>query len=122
MYVNAPGCNPNAVTGNIDSYIMTQCFAFQAPGVLGNLGRHTLRMPVFRDLDFSAFKNQNVWGEKLKAQFRAEMFNILNNTNIQPQTLAIFDGNGNLIPNVGQPHGPTVNSSRQIQFGLRLLF
>jgi hypothetical protein len=71
MYVNAPGCNPNAVTGNIGNYIMTQCFAFQAPGVLGNLGRHTLRMPVFRDLDFSVFKNQNVWGEKLKAQFRA---------------------------------------------------
>jgi len=91
-------------------------------GRAGNLGRHTLRMPVFRDLDFSVFKNQNVWGEKLKAQFRAEMFNILNNTNLQPQTLAIFDGSGNLIPNVGQPHSPTVNTSRQIQFGLRLLF
>ena len=122
MYVNSPSCNPNAVTGNIDNYIMTQCFAFQAPGVLGNLGRHTLRMPVFRDLDFSLFKNQNLRGEKLKMQFRAEMFNLLNNTNFQPQTLQIFDGSGNVIPNVGQPHGPTVNQSRQIQFGLRLLF
>jgi hypothetical protein len=122
LYVNAPGCSPNAVTGNIGNYIMTQCFAFPAPGVLGNLGRHTLRMPTFRDLDFSVFKNQNVWGEKLKVQFRAEMFNILNNTNIQAQTLSIFDGSGHLISNVGQPHGPTVNTSRQIQFGLRLLF
>ena len=122
MYVNAPGCNPNAVTGDIDNYIMTQCFAFQPLGVLGNLGRHTLRMPVFRDLDFSVFKTQNVWGEKLKAQFRAEVFNILNNTNIAPKTLAIFDGSGKLISNVGQPHGPTVNTSRQIQFGLRLMF
>ena len=82
MYVPAPGCTPNATTGNINQILMTQCFAFPAPGVLGNLGRNTLRMPVFRDLDFSVFKNQNLWGEKLKAQFRVEMFNILNNTNL----------------------------------------
>jgi hypothetical protein len=37
-------------------------------------------MPVFRDLDFSVFKNQDLWDEKLKVQFRIEMFNILNNT------------------------------------------
>ena len=122
MYVNSPGCSPDAVTGNIGDYIMTQCFAFPAPGVLGNLGRNTLRMPVFRDLDFSVFKNQNLWGEKLKMQFRAEMFNIMNNSNIQAQLLTIFDGSGNLISNLGQPHAPTVNTSRQIQFGLRLLF
>ena len=122
MYVNTPGCTPNAITGDIGNYIMTQCFAFQAPGVLGNLGRHTLRMPVFRDLDFSLFKNQNLMGEKLKMQLRVEVFNILNNTNIAPQTLAIFDGSGKLIPNVGQPNGPTANLSREIQIGLKLLF
>jgi len=63
LYTGAPGCTPNAITGNIDNYIMTQCFAFQAPGVLGNLGRHTLRMPTFRDLDFSLFKNLNLKGD-----------------------------------------------------------
>ena len=122
MYVNAPGCSPNAVTGNIDNYIKTECFAYPQLGVLGNLGRHTLRMKVFRNLDFSVFKNQNIRGETLKAQFRAEMFNILNNTNLAAQGLAIFDGNGALIQNVGRPRGPTANTSRQIQFGLRLLF
>ena len=68
MYVNAPGCSPNAVTGDIGHLIMTQCFAFPAPGVLGNYGRNMVRVPTFRDLDFSVFKNQNLWGEKLKAQ------------------------------------------------------
>ena len=63
-----------------------------------------------------------VMGEKLKMQFRVEVFNILNNTNIAPQTLAIFDGSGKLIPNVGQPHAPTANLSREIQIGLKLLF
>jgi hypothetical protein len=122
QYVNAPGCNPNAVTGDIGHYINTQCFSYPAPGQLGNLGRSTLRMPTFRDLDFSVFKNQNLLGEKLRMQFRAEMFNVLNNTNLQAQLLTIFDANGKLISNIGTPLAPTINTSRQIQFGLRLLF
>jgi hypothetical protein len=122
MFVSAPGCNPNAVTGNIGHYIDTSCFAFPALGQLGNLGRNTLRMPTFRDLDFSVFKNQNVWGEKVKAQLRIEMFNVLNNTNIQAQLRTIFDSAGNITSGFGTPAAPTVNTSRQIQFGLRLLF
>jgi hypothetical protein len=122
MYVNAPGCSPNAVTGDIGHLIMTQCFAFPAPGVLGNFGRNMVRVPTFRDLDFSVFKNQNLWGEKLKAQFRVEMFNILNNTNLQANSQAIFDGNGKLVSTIGTPIAPTANTSRQIQIGLKLLF
>jgi len=78
-------------------------------------------MPVFRNLDFSVFKNQNLWGEKLKAQLRIEMFNILNNTNLTPQVQTIFDGTGKLVSSVGTPITPTTNSSRQIQFGFRIL-
>jgi Carboxypeptidase regulatory-like domain/TonB dependent receptor len=122
MYVNIPGCSVDAVTGNIGHYINTACFAFPVPGQLGNLGRNTLRMPTFRDLDFSVFKNQNLWGEKLKAQLRIEMFNILNNTNLTPQTQSIFDSKGNLVSNIGTPQAPTTNPSRQIQFGLKLVF
>jgi hypothetical protein len=121
-YATAPGCTPNAVTGDISNYIMTQCFVFPAPGQLGNLGRNTLRMPVFRDLDFSVFKNQNLWGEKLKAQFRVKMFNILKKKNLQPQLRTVFDGTGKLVSSVGTAIAPTVNTSRQIQLGLRLLF
>src|SRR5262249_20935501 len=102
-YVDAGSCKPNALTGNIKSYIMTQCFAFPSAGVLGNLGRSTLRMPVFRDLDFSVFKNQNLWGEKLKGQLRVEMFNVLNNTNLTAQLLTIFDGTGKLTSGFGTP-------------------
>ena len=60
--------------------------------------------------------------EKLKAQFRVEMFNVLNNTNLEAQTLPIFDGTGKLVLGFGTPTGPTVNTSRQIQFGLRIIF
>ncbi len=122
MYVAAAGCNPNASTGNINSLIKTSCFAFPELGQLGNLGRNTLRMPMFRNVDFSVFKNQNLFGEKLKAQLRIEMFNVLNNTNLQAQLRTIFDANGNITSGFGTPAAPTVTTSRQIQFGLRLLF
>ena len=131
MYVPAAGCTPGATPGDIYGlYLNTSCIAFPGPGVLGNLGRNTYSMPVFRNLDFSVFKNQNLWGEKLKAQFRVEMFNVLNNTNFQAQLLTAFSGTGVLNSGVNSPggsaiasNGPnTVNTSRQIQFGLRLLF
>ena len=118
---NLPGCN-SPTTGDINHYINFSCFAFPAPGQLGNEGRNIMRMPTFRDLDFTVFKNQNLWGEKLKAQFRVEMFNVLNNTNLTGQLQFIFDGNGKLIPTIGTPIAPTANASRQIQLGLRLLF
>ena len=38
------------------------------------------------------------------------------------QLQTIFDGTGKLVPSVGTPVGPTANTSRQIQLGLRLLF
>jgi len=80
-------------------------------------------MPVFRNLDFSVFKNQNLYGERVKMQFRAEMFNIMNNTNLTAQTFTnTFSGTGLLNPSFGTPVAPTYNQSRQIQFGLRLLF
>ena len=117
----APGCS-NPTTGDVARYVKTECFAFPAPGVLGNLGRNNFRMPVFRNLDFSVFKNQNVWGERLKAQFRVETFNLMNNTNLTGQTYSVFQGNGLLSPTAGTPLFPTVNTSRQIQLGLRLIF
>ena len=121
---NLPGCTPHDVTtGDIDHLIKVSCFAFPDPGVLGNLGRDLFHMPLFRNLDFSVFKNQNLWGEKLKMQFRAEMFNILNNTNFVPQRFSnTFTGSGAPISSLGTPTAPTLNQSRQIQFGLRLLF
>src|SRR5206468_11713492 len=85
-------------------------------GVLGNLGRDLFHMPVFRNLDFFVFKNQDLRGEKLKMQFRAEMFNILNNTNLNARTFTnTFTGTGALVASFGTPTSPTYNQSRQIQ-------
>ena len=117
----APGC-ADPTTGNIARYIKTECFAFPAAGVLGNGPRNKWRMNPFRNLDFSVYKNQNIMGEKLKAQLRLEMFNIMNNTNLTPQLFTLFNSTGLVNPSAGTPVAPTVNAPRQIQLGLRLLF
>ena len=127
----APGCTPNVVTGDPSNYINTKCFAAPALGTLGNLGRNTLRSPAVQAFDFSIFKNHRLWGEKLKVQFRAETFNILNHPNLQAATTTLFDsGNANvkprvppkLIRNAGQLKSPTVTTSRQIQFGMKFIW
>lgn len=82
-------------------------------GTNGDLGRNTFRGPVFATVDFAVFKNTSI-SEKLKVQFRAEMFNLFNHTNL-------FLPNGNLSSgNFGT--STRAFPSRQIQFGLKFLF
>jgi hypothetical protein len=74
-------------------------------------------------VDFSVFKNQNLLGEKLKMQLRVEMFNVLNNTNLVPLRFSnTFTITGDRIASLGSATAPTLNQSRQIQLGLRLIF
>ncbi len=117
----APGCSPNAINpGNPSSYIKTGCFSFPALGTLGNLGRNTLRGPGLQEVDFSVLKNWLTWHEKLRLQFRAEAFNLLNKANYQAPKTKIFDGAGKIVANASQLTSPTQTSERQIQFGLKL--
>ena len=121
-YVAGPGCSTNAVTGNPNNYLNTACFAFPALGQLGNLGRNTLRGPSLQQFDFSLFKNQPLWGEKLRMQFRVETFNLLNHSNLQAQTTTLFNRTGALISTAGLLAPPTATSSRQIQFGMKFIW
>ncbi len=116
-----PGCN-DPTTGNLNNYINTSCFAFPRVGELGNGGRNYMRMPTFRNLDFTVFKNQNLFGEKLKAQFRVEMFNVLNQTNLTGQMQTVFNAQGLIPGTIGRPLAPTASQARIIQLGMRLVF
>jgi hypothetical protein len=119
-YNPLPGCSPNATNpSNPSNYIKLQCFSFPALGELGNVGRNTLRGPGLVEFDPSLLKNWS-FHERLRLQFRAEFFNLLNHTNFQEPTTSIFDGRGRLIPSSTQLGPPTQTSSRQIQFGLKL--
>jgi hypothetical protein len=105
------------------------CFTLQAPGTLGNAGRNIGTSPGYATLDFNVAKDTRIT-ERTSLQFRAEFFNILNHTNFNYPTLNAFNGNPNPA-NGNLPGSPAptaglitsiVGTSRQIQFGLKLLF
>ena len=107
--------------GHPDQYINLKCFTFPKAHELGFVGRNALRGPGLEDFDFSIFKNTNA-GEKLKVQFRAEFFNILNRPNFEFRMARIFDKNGQTLPVSAVAGPPTVGTSRQLQFGLKFMF
>jgi hypothetical protein len=119
-----PGCSsPNAVnTHDVNNYIKLSCFSFPAANTLGNLGRNTLVGPSLQNLDFSLFKNHILYGERLKVQFRAEVFNLFNRANLGSNFERIFSSGGQPVPSNAALISPTVTTSRQIQFGMKFVY
>jgi len=97
--------------------------AFLAPpngsGFYGNLGRDTLEGPGLGTWDFSLQKNTAI-RETLNLQFRAEFFNLLNRANFNTPNAVVFTPSG-VSPTAGLITS-TSTTSRQIQFGLKLLW
>ena len=92
--------------------------------LLGNAGRNSLIGPGVSDFDFSFFKNTKA-GDRVNIQFRAEAFNVLNRVNFSPPS---YGSSTDLYSSTGVPNGPagilttTSTSSRQIQFGLKIIY
>jgi hypothetical protein len=86
------------------------------PGIYsyGNTGRNTIRADGTQNVDLGLFRNFTV-RERLGLQFRSEVFNVLNHPNFG---LPGRDASSATFGQVSQ----TSTSSRQIQFGLKLLF
>jgi hypothetical protein len=101
--------------------------AFLAPpansGFYGNLGRNTLIGPGLGTWDFSAFKTTTL-RERLALQFRAEIFNLLNRANFNTPNLITFTSSATGTKTSGTAGAITSTSttSRQIQFGLKLIW
>jgi hypothetical protein len=104
-------------------------FSAPYPGTFGNLGRDTLTGPGLTELDFSLAKSTTIH-ERLRAQFRAEFFNVLNHSNFTtPNPVVYSSGPTPKTPTAPDVESPTAGvisatatTSRQIQFGLKLLF
>jgi hypothetical protein len=126
-----PFLNPN-FTGPVILGKPAQWFnpnAFIAPpstsGFAGNLGRDTYEGPGLATWDFSVIKDTTI-REGLRVQFRAEIFNLLNRANFNTPNLIVFTP-----PTAANPTGlsgtagaitSTSTTSRQVQFGLKLLW
>jgi len=77
--------------------------------------------PGLASLDLSLMKNTAI-SEKLHLQFRAEFFNILNRANFNtPNTVVFTSGSSASSPTAGVINS-TSTTSRQIQFGLKLIW
>jgi hypothetical protein len=104
---------------NPNQWFNPSAFSLPIPGTYGNLGRGTLTGPGLADFDFSVLKNTAV-SEKTTLQFRTEIFNLFDRANFGPLNANVFSGN-NVSPSAG-----TITTlatfSRQIQFGLKLIF
>jgi hypothetical protein len=118
--VPGPDCKNPVNPQNASNYIKLNCFT--APLIstqLGDAGRNSAIGPGLIDMDFSLFKNIPIH-EALKAQFRAEFFNILNrpNFNSPNDNRVVLDQSGNPVNNAGVI---TImnTTSRQIQFALK---
>lgn len=131
-----PDINPS-FHGNLYPRTPQQYFdpaAFLAPayGTVGNLGRDTLTGPGLANFDLSLLKATQI-SERVRTQFRAEFFNVLNHTNFATPNPVIFTSGptqGSSVnqtaavvtsPTAGVITG-TATTSRQIQFGLKVLF
>jgi len=85
-----------------------------SPELFGNAGRNSLIGPSFKSLDLSLLKNFRLT-EKVRVQFRAESFNVLNHPNFQVPVFLLDRSD------VGQ-FTATANEGREFQFALKLLF
>ena len=124
--VRNPGCNSVVNPGNPISYVKLQCFTFPAPPTLrGNLSRNSLEGPGLLEADVALFKDNFIKriSERFNVQFRAEAFNVFNRANFSPPLnhRSIFDQSGNLVPGTGLIDS-TATTSRQLQFGLKLIW
>ena len=75
--------------------------------------------PGLAEVDASLFKTTAI-AERTNLQFRAEFFNVLNHTNLGTPNATVFS-NGAISPTAGLI-ASTATTSRQIQFGLKLIF
>ncbi len=114
-----PAFTGPVVTGNPNQWFNPNAFLLPTPGTYGNLGRGTLTGPGLADVDVSLFKNVAM-SERLRLQIRAEFFNVLNHANFGTPNAIVFSS-GAISSSAGLITS-TTTTSRQIQFGMKLMF
>ena len=120
-----PSWNPAftgpVILGGTTQWFNPQAFAVPAPGTFGDVGRDVLTGPGLATWDFSVLKDTHL-SEKLDLQFRAEIFNMLNRANLDTPNLIVFTSAAGAPSPVAGTFTQTSTTSRQVQFGLKLLW
>ncbi|MGH9397356.1 MAG: hypothetical protein ACRD18_10975, partial [Terriglobia bacterium] len=136
---NIHAAPPQANVPGIIGPLLYNPGAFCAPRGLtfGNAGRNILRNPHLLNWDMGLFKDIPIRGEKMHLQFRAEVFNAFNTTNLyvssalgtgQSASTSCYGGPNNsagdpgCIATTGFLQASSAHDPRILQFGLKLLF
>lgn len=120
-----PSINPDfhgkVIEGGPTQYFNPEAFVVPYPGTYGNAGRDSLVGPSFANLDTSLRKTTALT-ERTSVQFRAELFNVLNHTNFGTPNEVVYSAAGTTPSPTAGVITSTASTSRQIQFGVKLLF
>jgi hypothetical protein len=109
------------ILGLPGKYFNPNSFVQPLPGTYGNVGRNVLQGPGLAELDLSIAKRFAL-SERFNLQFRAESFNLLNRANLNAPNPVVFTAaTGGPSPTAGVITN-TSTTSRQLQFGLKLLW
>jgi hypothetical protein len=128
-----PSLNPNfngkLILGDPNRYFSPDAFITPLAGTWGNAPRNFLNGPGLATTDLSLAKRFLI-REHTALQFRADVFNVFNHTNFNtPNPVAFTSGATDPAKAVASTPSATAGlitstatTSRQIQFGLKLLF
>jgi len=120
-----PSINPSftgpIVEGGPNQYFNPNAFEPPLAGTYGNVGRNSLQGPGLAETDVSLAKDVH-FNERVNLQFKTEFFNLFNRTNFNtPNTVVFTSAAAGASPTAGEITS-TATTSRQIQFGLKLLW
>ena len=124
--ISYPACNNHPIIGTTAQWFNPNCFNPEAFGTLGNFSREGLYGPGLTNLDMALLKGTRI-RENVTLQFRAEVFNILNHTNLSYPASALFTGTPSPTATLGRVSTAGqitayAAPSREIQLGLKLIF
>jgi hypothetical protein len=120
-----PSLNPAftgpIILGGTGRYFNPNAFIAPLANTYGNAPRNFLTGPGMAETDFSIVK-KFLLTERVNLQFRSEFFNIFNRTNLNnPNSVVFTSATSGPSPTAGVITS-TTTTSRQIQFGLKLLW
>jgi outer membrane receptor protein involved in Fe transport len=126
---NTSGQRPDLVPGvpiyaagqNINNWFNPAAFAKPAKDTWGNLGRNIARGPGYYEID-TALQKDIPLTERLKLEFRAEAFNLLNHPIYSDPGGSISSSSFGVITDQLNDGATGTGTSRRLQFMLRLEF
>ena len=121
-----PSLNPafsgSIIEGGPAQYFNPNAFIQPLANTYGNAPRNFLQGAGLAETDFSVSK-KFLFTERFNLQFRAELFNIFNRVNFNNPNPVVFTSATTVLPSATAGIiTSTSTSSRQVQFGLKLLW